>query len=48
MEKIELREHLGIECKDEYIVSIALWSEKIVNGMFVNSEHQNMDIYKVR
>ena len=37
VEKIQRREHLRIEPKDEYILGIALWSEKVVNGEFVNT-----------
>ena len=36
VEKIQRREHLRIEPKDEYILGIALWSEKIINGEFNN------------
>lgn len=40
VEKIQRREHLRIEPKDEYILGIALWSEKVANGMFVNTPEQ--------
>lgn len=37
VEKIQRREHLRIEPKDEYILGIALWSEKTINGVFNNT-----------